>query len=204
MASPGPVSSPAQQRPSGPPPGPLFALLVPGRPIVNKFNQAGPKRFTLDIPHPAHIKEFGVSLIAPAIPQDHGVGVYFSVPPFKDMEYVGKIDLDVPSAILRAPWFGHVNDNLQVIRLGLSVEPLAELNTKTGLDSKEEENTLDLAEGIGKNLYQFMASFAQNSGQFKHLGDVLVIPTNCVDRWFKKFKHKHMMNPYFWLKKGTK
>lgn len=44
---------------------------------------------------------------------------------------------------------------------------------------------------IGKNLYTFMSSFAQQTGRFKDLGDVLVIPTSCIDRWWAKFREKH-------------
>lgn len=45
--------------------------------------------------------------------------------------------------------------------------------------------------GIARDLYQYMASFSQTTGQFKDLGDVLVIPTDCIDKWMVKFEDKH-------------
>lgn len=40
----------------------------------------------------------------------------------------------------------------------------------------------------------------QSTGQYKHLGNVLVIPTDCIDKWWAKFQHKAKLEPYFWLK----
>lgn len=43
---------------------------------------------------------------------------------------------------------------------------------------------------IGKHLYTWMSSFAQRTGQFKDLGEVLLIPTSCIDKWWAKFREK--------------
>jgi len=68
-------------------------------------------------------------------------------------------------------------------------------------DQKEEEKHMDSAKGIAQDLFNYMQSFSQNSGQFAHLGNVLVLPVNCIDSWFKKFMHKHSIDPFFWMKK---
>ena len=49
-----------------------------------------------------------------------------------------------------------------------------------------------------------MASFARNSGQYRELGDVLIIPTDCVSQWYTKFVNKHKLEPYFWLRRDLR
>ena len=68
-------------------------------------------------------------------------------------------------------------------------------------DAKEEDLAMDSAKGIAQDLHHFMSSFAQSTGKFGVKEDVLVIPTDCVDRWFIKFQAKHKREPFFWMRK---
>lgn len=186
----------------GPPDGgPLFACLVPGRPLNYGFRQVSPKRAVLELPNPAAVREFSVLLLQPKLAPDHGVGIYYSLPPFNEWHYVGYVLLQAPTGTFRAPWFGKIPPQVPAVQIGLSLETLEYLRTLQGADLKEEERTLDSAMGIAQDLFTFMSSFAKRTGQFGTNGEMLVIPTNCIDLWFAKFKNKHRLMPYFWLKK---
>ena len=89
------------------------------------------------------------------------------------------------------------------VQLGLSVEPLSALSSLPSSDAREEELALDSARGIAMDLHNFMSSFAQSTGRYGIKDDVLVIPTDCVDRWLLKFQHKHKLQPFFWMKKDV-
>ena len=90
------------------------------------------------------------------------------------------------------------------MQLGLSVEPASVLASLQTSDAKEEDLALDSAKGIAQDLHNFMSSFAQSTGKFGVKEDVLVIPTDCVDRWLVKFAAKHKREPFFWVKKDRR
>jgi type II secretory pathway pseudopilin PulG len=179
---------------------PLFALLIPGRTLDTNFAQVDSNKMLIQVPQPISITELTVCMLQPSIPADSGVAVYYALPPFADWQYLGFINLQYPTASFRAIWRDKIPADTPVIGIGLAVEPMSVITALPPADAKEEERTLDSAKGIAKNLYEYMASFSQNTGQYKNLGDVLVIPTNCVDQWFSKFTHKHKLEPYFWMK----
>jgi hypothetical protein len=181
--------------------GPPFALIIPGRRMMTDFKQIQPKRALINIPKPAEIREFMFCLTRP-VPQEAGVALYYSLPPFKDWNYIGAVTMAYPSRSFHAPWKHKIPPNTPGLRIGVNLEPIASLKQKVDSDNKEQERTLDSAQGIAKNLYEFMASF-NKSERFTHLPkDVMVLPTDVVDKWFKKFKAKHQRDPYFWMKKG--
>lgn len=173
-----------QAAPVAAPAPPLFALLIPGRTLDTNFVQVDAKKMMITVAAPALITEVTICMLQPSIPADHGVAVYYALPPFSDWQYLGAISLAYPTAAFRAVWRDKIPADLPCIGIGLSVESLQTLAAlqPTTADTKESEATLDSAKGIAKNLYDYMASFSQNTGQYKQLGDVLVIPTNCVDK----------------------
>jgi hypothetical protein len=87
------------------------------------------------------------------------------------------------------------------VQLGLSVEALYLLSSLQSSDAKEEDLAMDSARGIAADLHHFMSSFAQSTGRYGVKEDVLVIPTDCVDRWLLKFQAKHRREPFYWMRK---
>jgi len=195
-----PSSSAAPSAPASPP----FAVVIPGRPLATNWQVIGPNKLLLQLPQPATITEISVTMLQPSIPQDHAVAVYYSIPNMQDWQYLGSISLTYPTACFRAVWRDKIPADCPSIGIGLSVETAATVAQMHPADTKEESRTMDSAMGIAKNLYEFMASYSQNTGQYKQLGDVLVIPTNCIDKWMAKFQQKHKMEPYFWIKKDLR
>ena len=83
-------------------------------------------------------------------------------------------------------------------QIGISIEPLAELEHKEGcrLGAKEE-----FAKRVALNLYHFLESF--NAGTA--VGpDQLVVPANFLDRWFVKFQSKFRRDPDFLTRESNK
>ncbi len=180
----------------------MFGVAIPGRPMQTNLQQVSEKNAIMEIPQPAIVRELCVTLLQPALPPDHGVAVYWALPPFSDWLYVGQISPAEPTAIFRAPWYHQIPHDVPILRLGLSIETTGFLANLRDVGGEEEKKSLDSAQGIAKDLYNFMASFTrQSSAPFQQLGDVLVIPTNCIDKWYEKFLAKHKLNPYFWMKK---
>lgn len=79
-------------------------------------------------------------------------------------QYLGPISLQYPTASFRAVWRDRIPADTPVIGIGLSIEPLQTIANMPTADAAEEEKTLDSAKGIAKNLYEFMASYSQNTG----------------------------------------
>jgi len=185
----------------------MFALIIPGRPLDTNFQPVDAKKLMAVIPQPAAVHEFTIALLHPALPPDAGVAVYYTVPglppPFSEWQYVGPVSLSHPTAAFRAPWHGKIPPETPLVQLGLSVESASLLSTLQSSDAKEEDLAMDSAKGIAQDLHHFMASFAQSTGKFGIKEDVLVIPTDAVDRWFIKFQAKHKREPFFWMRKDS-
>lgn len=79
-------------------------------------------------------------------------------------QYLGSISLQYPTASFRAVWRDKIPADLPSIGIGLSVETAATIAQLQPADAREEERTLDSAKGIAKNLYEYMASYSQNTG----------------------------------------
>jgi hypothetical protein len=118
-----------------------FSFVTPGRPILSNFvSPNGGKNWVLDIPMPCD--QFAVSLLTPQIPHGHGFGVYWSITPYANWQFIGALTLDAPTAFFSSPWATATNpleslDPAQVaaaapqgIQLGISLETLVRAHGK--------------------------------------------------------------------------
>lgn len=82
------AAQPAQPQPPAAAAGvaapPLFALLIPGRTLATNFQVIDAKKMMIQVPAPTAITELTVCMLQPSIPPDHGVAVYYSLPPFAE------------------------------------------------------------------------------------------------------------------------
>jgi len=178
-----------------------LGCLLPGRPLNTGFRMVESKKMVLDLEAPGNINEFAVVILQPNIPPGHAIGVYYALPPYQEWQYIGMVSLECASVFFRAPWRGKIPEDTPTLQLGVSLESTAFLQQLQGCDQKEDDRAMDSAKGIAQDLFNFMGSFSQKTAQFANLGNVMVLPTNAVDLWFKKFLHKHNLDPYFWVKK---
>eukprot|EP00467_Chlorarachnion_reptans_P020720 CAMPEP_0114509890 /NCGR_PEP_ID=MMETSP0109-20121206/13471_1 /TAXON_ID=29199 /ORGANISM="Chlorarachnion reptans, Strain CCCM449" /LENGTH=158 /DNA_ID=CAMNT_0001689113 /DNA_START=298 /DNA_END=774 /DNA_ORIENTATION=- len=157
-------------------------------------------RFVLNVSNPAQVREFAISLLKPVLPKGHGATVYFSLPPFKDWQYVGAIAMNLPSQIFSAPWRGTLPENVKGVQIGISIESIEFIkNLHPQAQREEEKKLVSSVQGVANDLYQYLQSFARNTSQ----GEMLMISTKHLDQWLKKFETKHKKDPYFWLKKES-
>lgn len=88
MAAPGPVGGPVPVPAPVPAPA-MFALLIPGRTLDTNFTLVDAKKMMIQVPAPTAITELTVCMLQPSIPADHGVAVYYALPPFTESVTVG-------------------------------------------------------------------------------------------------------------------
>jgi len=180
---------------------PVFACVIPGRSLTTAFKALDAKKMILEVPSPGSISEFSLSYLKPTLPAGTSIGVYYSGPPFSDWQYMGMLSVEHPSFIFRAPWAGLLPPTVTTLQLGVALEPtISLLNLEQANEQKQHYQAIDSTKGIAQDLMLYMTSYAQSTGKFSNMGDVLVIPSNCVDKWFEKFQQKHKNQPFFWLK----
>lgn len=169
---------------------PMFACIVPGRPLMAEFETVSETKLVIRLDHPAQITNFVITLLQPHIQPNFGVGVYYITPDSPEWNYVGCISLASPSGFFRAPW-NVCNSPAQIqypfVHIGLALQPLTELEEKITSDQIAESKTFDNARAIATDLYTFIQSFSH-------------IPNNVIDRWMQKFEEKHRREPFFWMK----
>ena len=71
---------------------------------------------------------------------------------------------------------------------GVSLEPAADLAARESAKMGARE---DFAKRVAFNLFRFMESFGGADG------DKIMVPTNILDLWFKRFQHKFQRDPDF-------
>lgn len=101
VASTDPSSTPAPPDNANP----MFACLIPGRPVKTDFVQVAPTRLITSIPDASGIKQIALTLLRPELPEGSAIGVFFACSPeFKDWNYLGSLSNDSPTAFYRAAW----------------------------------------------------------------------------------------------------
>lgn len=129
--------------------------------------------------------------------QSTGLSVYFSTPPFVNLEFLAALSNLKPSTIVNAGWSLNPSVNeASCVRLILSIEPAAELlpkmETAVAVDFRR-----DFARKIALNLFRFIESFSQGGGRD---GSFLRCPQDVLDRWLVRFDEKYNRDPNFILK----
>jgi hypothetical protein len=162
------------------------------------FTQADASHWVLDIGTAVSLdylalKEVVLFLAAPLAPQ-YGLGLYIAMGD-GSWAFRGFVASDHPSDVFPLQWPvpepGEATALTQpgAIKLGIALEPLSELQQKEGskLNAKA-----DFAKLVALNLFHFMQSFG-----VQQAGDQLLVPANCIDRWFRKFSDRFRRDPDF-------
>jgi hypothetical protein len=66
-----------------------FGLLVPGQPIITNFEETN-GIYHVDIVNPREVANISLFLTQP-IPQNYAVALYFSLPPYNNMQFLGAV-----------------------------------------------------------------------------------------------------------------
>ena len=129
--------------------------------------------------------------------QPTGLSVYYSTPPFQNLEFLTAISNLKPSAIVNAGWsLNPAVNEASSVRMVVSIEPASEL-----LPKMETVNLVDFrrdfARKIALNLFRFIESFSQGGGRD---GNFIRCPQDVLDRWLVRFDEKYRRDPNFILK----
>jgi len=111
-----------------------------------------------------------------------------------EWEYRGCVCIPRPSEVFPLQWPQGSSDLSMSAQIGVSIEPLQAVSHReeTVAGSKEE-----FAKRVAMDLFRYMESFQDSiSGQVVgRRGDNLVVPANCLDKWFAKFQSKFRRDP---------
>lgn len=157
------------------PHGDLFAVVVPGFPVVTALQQIDTARWTCSLgggatPPPSFV--VFLTGVAP-LPVGCGVGVYVSLPHTETFAYIGCLRPDRPSGLFSIPisMLSHDNDDVRNRAatgagiLGLAIESLEHLHNLGDASAQTEQETsrtkVAFAERIVEDFYAFAASYAK-------------------------------------------
>lgn len=174
----------------------LFGLVIPGFPLITELTQIGEVNWMLELPAPNSINTITVFLTNP-LPEGMAAALSFTLPPYTNIEFLGAIANTRPSDTFNTSWALNPEVNTQTnVRLLISLEPIATIaslvENKMTTDMRQE-----YAKKVALNLFRFMESFNQNTGQY---GEFLVLPSNIIDKWLEKFEFKFKFDPNFVFK----
>lgn len=164
---------------------------------ASAFTQADATHWVLDVSASVSqswqtLKEVVLFLGRPIGPEV-GLGLYVAMGG-GGWNFRGYASSDHPSDTFPLQW-PHVETSQptsapQMLQLGVSVEPLAELEQKLGSKHAQKEH---FAKAVALNLYHFMESF----GGIQQSSNQLLVPTNCIEQWFDKFQRRFRKDPDF-------
>ncbi|CAM9264576.1 unnamed protein product [Scytosiphon promiscuus] len=180
-----------------------FGIIVPGRPVIPEFRAIDTSKCVTEIVNPREVDEVVFFLLPTSpVPAGHAAVLYFSVPSattgaFEHWELLGALAAGKPSGVFRTGW--PTNEQMQscgVVQLGVSIES-EDTVTNLQLGAGGVQDRKDFALKIAKDLFQFMSSFSQSTQAGPEL---MVVPTNVLDRWITRFESKYSRDPNFMLK----
>ena len=174
----------------------MFGLVIPGHPAITEFTQIGQTQWSLELPNPATISNLTFFITGP-LPADCAAALSCSFSPsFSSVEFLGAVATEFPSDIFNTGWALNPDKaSCAAVRLLISLEAIGTIAPLV-----EERKRSDIrqvyAKKVALNLFRFMESFNQNSGQY---GEYVMVPMDELDKWFLKFENKFKYDPNFVL-----
>ncbi|KAI4993557.1 hypothetical protein ZWY2020_007870 [Hordeum vulgare] len=124
---------------------------------------------------------------AAALPPGKAVAVYYQAAANRPFAFLGALGPARPSATFQLPEAGDEPEPpAGPAKLGVAVEDAAALPTPP-----DEQRAERVALRVGENLFNFMQSFCAADG------GKLVVPTDILDRWFRKFQERAKKDPTY-------
>jgi hypothetical protein len=186
---------------------PLFGIVVPGREVITSCEQIDDRKFVVDIDDPASVPDLSLFLLPVAMerfpaPQCAGAALYFTEDN-ENWQHIGSLSWDRPSDSFRTGWPDHPTvSKLRTVRLGISFEgdlTLREIETQTEAKSGADDR-LEVARGVALDLFRFCESFSTTTSARVGGEEKLILPTDFLERWMKRFESKYARDPNFFFK----
>ena len=179
----------------------LFGLVVAGRNVTTDWLPTSETRCISELHEPTSCNEITFFLLPQvSIPPGYGAVLYYSKSPMYDQwEMIGAVTPEKPSGIFRTGWSTKEDMyGCPVVQLLVSLETyqtIANLELlSSGVDDRKE-----FAIKIARDLFLYMTSFSQQT----QLGEMLVVPTDILDKWIERFNRRYSIDPNFMLKDQT-
>lgn len=88
----------------------------------------------------------------------------------------------------------------KVLFLGLSLEDETSIknlqNSEKKVLNSQASTNVSVAKYLANDLFHYIESFVKPTKQNNQ--EVLILPTDILDKWLKKILHKTSTNPFFW------
>ena len=199
-----------------------FHCIVPGHPPVsaNAFKQVASNRWIVTLEcqeainevrcdHPAHCaratdgtpptREQVVAFVTEPLEPSTALGCHIASPPFEESSwhYLGAITAQAPSVVFKTRLVWTARDALPTcVQFGIELQPTAQLAARPAEMVSVE--VLEAGRRIGKDLYEYVASFAAPGGGVPPPGSI-VLPSNVFERWLARFNDKCARSGLDWL-----
>lgn len=220
-----------------------FGIILPSRPVLINATTLSPTDYAFSFPLLPRFSHIVVFLLpGTTLPEGTLTGVYIQLPNCTEFKFLGAIGTEKPSAIFQVnvnasgsnsiidraePEEDEMtdsgaqpsipNDNNNVVTLGLSIAPAANIaalldsaktpsettalvSTRDGQPQPQPQTTTTtvittkvLAQRIIKNAYNFLGSFAGSVGP----GGQEVVPLKSFQDWWTKFERRIENDPGF-------
>lgn len=191
----------------------MFGVIVAGRLVQTDFEPVDDSRFLINIPDADNINHIVVFLTgAQPFPDGMGGSIYFSWPESATpacWQLLGFISNSKPSAIFKISKpraetevvnpFG-LQQMPHVAHLGVSVEPLNQLEMQTPVISKPS-NLDSMRQFVNKMLescFNYVSSFSVTSSQIVPSSTETYVPLNTLQQWYLNFQRRLQQDPNFW------
>jgi len=171
-----------------------FGLVAEGRPVLIDWFQIDAHRLSARLERAIDIRELSFFLLPNVnLPPGMAATLYYSWEGSTVWDVLGAIRNDKPSAIFHTKWS---NDQVTstTLLLGISLEnedAISNLEESQAVQTDKQRG--DWAVHLAKDLYNFLTSFSQTTSQ----GEILMVPSNAMDRWLHRFHSKYKNNPNF-------
>ena len=170
----------------------MIGILIPGVPLIT----GGPiqtNNVLADVNNPKNVNTITLFLTE-MIPDDCGVALYYSVPPYESQKFIGCVCNQRPSDTFNTGWTIDPNVNIYpTIKIGAQIDKLLNIenlyNQKSQVDLRQE-----FAKKIGQNLFDYMKMYNQSNNPNDNL---LIVPMKSLDDWYEKIMNKYKLDPNF-------
>ncbi|PRD21321.1 UNVERIFIED_CONTAM: Hikeshi [Trichonephila clavipes] len=193
---------------------PMFAVIVAGRLVQTDFQPLDTTKFVTNIVDADNVNHIVVFLTgAQPFPDGLGGSVYFSWPDpnaAPAWQLLGFISNTKPSTIFKISKlksdsnmttpFG-VQPISHVAQIGVSIEPLQQLELQTPITSSTPSNVDSFMEYTNKmleNFINYICSFAISPNQITASPSETYVPVRTVQQWYLNFQRRLQQNPNFW------
>ena len=210
---------------NNPPSQQPFGLIIPGKNVQMNFTPADASgtKLTLLLPFlngetPTFVSDLVLFLLPNmTLPPDQAAMVYWSAAslnpqsssPKSEFQLLGALTPTKPSAVFRTGWSTHqtlldlIESSSQYgvqITIGLSLEPMQSVQNLEGMEKGGVQDRQHVGKKIALDLFQFLKSFDDSSGNGGARAGWMTVPTNVFDRWWKRFEAKIQRDPNFFMK----